>query len=435
MKKINDLFLTLLLFLYIYNVPFKFISFGTSKLFVFSSLIFILIIFLKNKKLLFLSKRCVFFLVLFILTLIIYSFLITGLVKQTYDFFPIYIYILFLIEHLLGGTIILLFMSINNSLNMKKFMNLFINMTFLQSVITVLMFLNSGLREFVFSIADTKGDILFEMYNGIRGFGLASNLTYDFAVIQSIGLIFSIYFILIKRSGKYTLLFKMMMIFISIILSARTGWIGIFFAILLFVFISTRNKYNFQKGFKITLVSLFIFVFLVFIIFNFILPHNLKIKIKDEIVPFAFELFLAIFEKGSLETGSTNVLFGRMYFKMSLETILIGDGFYLDPNGDGFYMHTDAGYMTQILYYGIFGSLLLYYIYIYIFYVIDKKLKIKNYSIVRVIYIFIALYYFLVQVKGDFLLNGMGAKFIFLSLLVLINENNKIKLYYNRFNI
>ena len=45
------------------------------------------------------------------------------------------------------------------------------------------------------------------------------------------------------------------------------------------------------------------------------------------------------------------------------DTLIFGDGKYL--NGDGsYYMHTDAGYMRGMLYFGVIGLVFLYGVYI-----------------------------------------------------------------------
>jgi hypothetical protein len=426
LKKIKEILLSILLFLFIFNIPFRFMPFGTSKLFVLSSLILLLVLILKERKIFFINHTNIIIIFVLIVFLIMYSLIMVGIVKKTFDFFPIYIYILFLVEHILGSFIILFFLSISNMLNIDDFINIYINMAFFQAIISISMFLIPKFRNFIFSIADTKGEILFEMYNGIRGFGLAFNLTYDFAVIQSLALIFLVY-IIMNKNIKKIYWFKLIIISFSIILSARTGFIGIFFSFILFLIFMMKNKIKFKKGIKIIFISLVVLILLSFTLF-YSLNNNMQSKIKNEIIPFAFEMFISLYENNTFETGSTNVLFEKMYFKIDFNTFFFGDGYYLDPDGDNFYMNTDAGYMTQILYYGIFGSLILYSIFIFIFYNVDKKLK-ENYKFqLRAIYIFIGIYYFVVQIKGDFLLNGMAVKFIFLTLLILLNENKKVRI-------
>ena len=78
-------------------------------------------------------------------------------------------------------------------------------------------------------------------------------------------------------------------------------------------------------------------------------------------------MFFNFFENGSIGTSSSEVL-QTMYFQVSEKTFFLGDGYWINPNGFGYYMGTDAGYMRHILYYGLFPSLFLYLLYIYGFY-------------------------------------------------------------------
>lgn len=73
------------------------------------------------------------------------------------------------------------------------------------------------------------------------------------------------------------------------------------------------------------------------------------------------DAFIVGVENGELSFGdSGNDLVDNMYFLPSDDaTILIGDGKY--SNGDGsYYMHTDAGFMRNMLFYGVLGSVCLY---------------------------------------------------------------------------
>lgn len=82
-------------------------------------------------------------------------------------------------------------------------------------------------------------------------------------------------------------------------------------------------------------------------------------------VRFAFESFFNLFEKGSFESHSTNILKNMVVWPDNLKTWLIGDGYFQgaanDPNFLGnpmmtdFYMWTDVGYCRFIFYFGLLG--------------------------------------------------------------------------------
>ena len=56
---------------------------------------------------------------------------------------------------------------------------------------------------------------------------------------------------------------------------------------------------------------------------------------------------------------SLNQLLNDYYFKVDISTLLFGDGRYTGLDGL-YYMHTDAGYMRNILYWGIFATATLF---------------------------------------------------------------------------
>ncbi|EPH6686837.1 hypothetical protein ACSYPI_004774, partial [Escherichia coli] len=77
---------------------------------------------------------------------------------------------------------------------------------------------------------------------------------------------------------------------------------------------------------------------------------------------YTFEFISNYSQTGKIETESSNIL-KDMYFPISSHTFFWGDGYWLDPNGNGYYMHTDAGYMRSILYGGFINILLLSLVY------------------------------------------------------------------------
>src|SRR5690606_974180 len=122
---------------------------------------------------------------------------------------------------------------------------------------------------------------------------------------------------------------------------------------------------NFSKAWIVYLIIAAIGV----LYYSYFLSSETKLYIEESIVPYAFEMFINLMEGGKLETNSSNVL-KQMYFPIDANSFLWGESYYFDPVKGGFYRNTDAGYMRQILFYGIFGSLLLYLFY----YILVKKI-------------------------------------------------------------
>jgi hypothetical protein len=64
-------------------------------------------------------------------------------------------------------------------------------------------------------------------------------------------------------------------------------------------------------------------------------------------------------------SSSGHTLFKQMYFDLTAHQLILGDGRYTEYNGL-YYMHTDAGYMRNILFFGISGmiALIIYQLYL-----------------------------------------------------------------------
>ena len=87
---------------------------------------------------------------------------------------------------------------------------------------------------------------------------------------------------------------------------------------------------------------------------------------------FAFEGFFSLVEEGQWQTSSNDVLVTMYVFPDNPETWLIGDGYFIIPGEDpyymgeateGYYMGTDVGYLRFIFFFGLIG-LALYSLYI-----------------------------------------------------------------------
>jgi len=70
---------------------------------------------------------------------------------------------------------------------------------------------------------------------------------------------------------------------------------------------------------------------------------------------FAFESFFNWMETGEWRSSSTDMLSGMWLLPESLKTWIIGDGYFADPSGGGYYMGVDIGYLRFIYYCGLLG--------------------------------------------------------------------------------
>jgi len=144
----------------------------------------------------------------------------------------------------------------------------------------------------------------------------------------------------------------MLLMIMGISLSGRTGFIGFGLGLSLYVIFNWndfsqmwRNVVKITGGFLLVLIIFFI-----------ALTPAQKDSIANKLLPFAFEAYYNWRGTGRISTASSDVL-EYHYYLIDSETMLWGRGGGSDDNVG--FTHTDAGYMNDIIYGGIFYFLLL----------------------------------------------------------------------------
>jgi hypothetical protein len=93
--------------------------------------------------------------------------------------------------------------------------------------------------------------------------------------------------------------------------------------------------------------------------------YNTDAKFRSR-TRFAFEGFFSMAEEGRWRTGSNDKLLSMYVFPETIETWIIGDGYFGNPADDlnylgkiteGYYQNTDVGYLRFIYYFGLIGLL------------------------------------------------------------------------------
>ena len=121
-------------------------------------------------------------------------------------------------------------------------------------------------------------------------------------------------------------------------------------------------------------------------------PEHVYLLVFDKVIPYAFELFFSLFNEGKLDSSSVNDMLENMiFFPDSLDQWLIGDGYLEDPVVSGNnYMGTDLGYLRFLFYFGIFGSLCIYFFYFVVFGVAYRFSDVALRKFIYVIFIMLA---------------------------------------------
>lgn len=339
---------------------------------------------------------------------------IFPLYHETYDFTVPKAYLTLALESFFGVYILVRF--IIRPQHLKDIFKVIVSISLIQALFIYSMLFFVPIRSFIFSLSnnfDAKLDLV-SRYGGFRGLGFAHSTTYDLSIFLSIALMAIVVLIYYepKKALNYALIW--LLIFPACMLSGRTGYFGVVFSIVLMVF-GASNRGVRQSVYYLVLGSV---VALPILYFSF--NDN---DVFQRIINFVGELFINIFLGEGATTRSTEHLM-TMYFPLPEKTILLGDGRYVDPDGLGYYMHTDAGYMREILYFGMFPMLInvIFYMALHVsLFKVVPQIKLNQLFVILIFIIFL-----LGQFKGSFFLNSaMNSKLYFLFIIGAIYASKK----------
>lgn len=346
---------------------------------------------------------------LVLLYIICYSIFITSVMGE-YDFTIIKTFINQFISLIIGCMIYSLYKFYNKE---EYIIDYLIYCFFLQSVIQIGCFFSLEFNDLISIFRpESVTEIGKERYAGIRGLAMSTYGFFSLACAYAI-----IYILFFKNWNEFLngkTLIKLLILVVLIfggLSSARSSIIGLLIGILLLIIdkftkleIKFKIKYSLKYILFIQLIILIVFVLLIF---------NKDANISSDIIykinrfkEFVFEMFYNLSSSNELKVSSLNTLFNDMYFYIDEETFIFGDGRYIDTMG-GYYMNTDAGYMRNILFFGIIGFIFLL-IYQLMFLKLGKKNKLLALCLISCILI--------LHIKGDIL----GFSIISQSILILI---------------
>lgn len=354
------------------------------------------------------------------------SFITSSLIRKSFVFFILLIFfgfffpffygtddysvaygsVLFFVEDFIGSYLVLIFLNRNGKFSEKMFFETYSWVALIQSLIVIGMLVFPDLRMLIWNAQEADFSQISERYEGIRGMGMAASVTYDLGVVLSIALIFVAYNMSERDYENIKLdLCKYAVIVIGIALTGRTGYFGLLLSIIyLFVdFIRKNNLKILGKGF----VSIILGV----VILNLAYDKFIPMDVRDDVEAYALESYVNYEETGEFKSTSGTHL-QQMYFPIPLKTFLLGDGLYTE-NG-AYYMHTDAGYMRNVLFWGVFPSLLLYALYFFWTKEIVVRVRFVSEKNIAFIAVLLLSLFLITNYKGDFMLGCRMATKIFI---------------------
>jgi len=388
-KLVENIIIVLVLYLYIYSPPFKALPFNISLLFTIPAIICIY----KKKKIKYFFSIFKIEILLFLL-LCSYSFLL-GIISLEFSFFfnnlifliqiiPVSIWIYYLIEQITTKKNTDFFKGLASYLGI---------IAFIAALISILGFVMPELGLY-FKYNLQKYDEFLWRYQEHRGFGIADELLFSFAIVQGIILIIILY---TSKNTLMNILYFILITF-SIILNARIGLISLAFL----PFILFRGK---------SLVKYIIGALLVFSIFYSTGLFNLIIENIRGPLEFASSFFIQTsnFLSGSKtnEFNTYDTLFGRMAVLPDTWYELIfgsGKNIFMDASKS-----TDVGYLLMLNFGGLIYMSIFALLAFFIFYRLIKSNTI--YPLISYLIIFIFIF---ANIKGLFFAPKPGMKLIIL---------------------
>ena len=158
------------------------------------------------------------------------------------------------------------------------------------------------------------------------------------------------------RGTLYFVSFAIISVFGNMI--SRSTSIGVLIAIVSFAILKwpRGGDVRFGKTWGIIGGGLLVAVTAVILFYQYDLAFRNNLR-------FGFEGFFSLVEKGEWRVTSNEILKGMVVWPETLETWLIGDGFFDNPDipdrfgqlYGGYYMKTDIGYLRYIFYFGCIG--------------------------------------------------------------------------------
>ena len=314
--------------------------------------------------------------------LFVFFSLLTVLINNTTDFWYVQFALLNVVY--ISGALFLVYLFAPSLKSLYNWIEYIIYCILLNSLVAFIGFVYHPIMLFITSIQKLGNESLIEgIFDwNVRALGFGSGNFFWGGVINGFGLIFIFYLISINYFSMKKGIILLGLLSLTGMFIARTTIIGLFLGFLLFLY-----KANIKNG--ITFLLLIIGITSLLLIVNPLEGINTS---------WALGFINTIISEGHTADQSLGVLDEMWKIEMSVNTLLFGDG--LSKYADGsYYMHTDVGYLRNVLYFGIIGTVLGY----FLFYLLVCKRIIKEaiykYNIKILIYM-LYLFLLIVNYKG-----------------------------------
>ncbi|RCS69126.1 hypothetical protein CIK83_16095 [Vibrio casei] len=416
--KIECFYLILVSFLFLYGISMPVVVNSS-----YVAFFFIFILMLRRNVFecsIYILKSKIVLLLILCISLLIYFSIFTSVINGTYDFsiLPTHVNNLATIFFSIVCTSYFIVMKDKYDISLYKLLSIIF---LLQCFFVILMLLSPSFSMLVQSVTKTEAQISrLSSYNGIRGLGLTGFVAFGFSI--TMGILYPIMSYWIKYESKLNDFFKILILLIGAICSlsaGRTSILGIFIGLFIVIY-PIRIEINYiLRSMKVYFIIIAILIALIYIIFNNKELTNIAIFYSR----YVFQSIWNYIEYGSFSVQSLEHL-DSMYFYPDDLNWLIGSGHYTNADGS-YYMHTDAGYMRFILYFGLIGSLIAYVCFILFSLTTIGSL---NDKVIQLILILIFLSSFIYHYKGEVIMFSVPYNRVYFLIFFWSYFNNRLSI-------
>ena len=218
----------------------------------------------------------------------------------------------------------------------------------MQSVVQILAFLSPQIASIVHLFYTDKAfERLYVGYGGIRGLALTGSPGWGLAVGYGLAFLFYVKAYIVNRKITVVTISLGLLLVLGTFFAGQSGFVGAILGIVFYLVASGNPVIKIRNA----VYGLVLLLGLVLAVY-FSLP-NFVALLQDRVFPFVFEFLYKYASTGELQTNSTNILMQMWAVEISDITYLIGTGWFTDPNTGAYYMHTDVGYIRNVLFGGI----------------------------------------------------------------------------------
>jgi hypothetical protein len=280
---------------------------------------------------------------------------------------------------------------------------------FLQSIFIIAAVISQEFYELTSPFRIEISSHHFDTYGRLRGNAISG---YQFFGIASMYGIFILYCIVENKIKGL----KKILMFSLIVIAGMVSGRFVISAILLGFIVNFLFKLSFKRKIRSLLqiiISLLVLLTTLIYTYENISDENLKGKM-DFYFMWPIKTYM---NSGNFNTSSTDNML-RMYDELEIKNLFSGDGRYTKENSDGYYGSVDMGYLRMILYYGVFGMIIIFFIQ---FLLLNKLLKIPPDRIFISKLMF--LYFLILNIKGDVLFYNNNVLPLIIGLIYFTGES------------